>query len=168
MHADYEQIIIDSAASYGIKSNASPKFTHEYRPKSSLLVFSANNPDSLRRTIDNYREYVKAHPERLINLAYTLGARREHLAHRAYCVTNGTGDLQVSPASRATAPHNPVFVFTGQGAQWAGMGKELMAEYPSFLEDIRAMDRSLATCAHPPEWTIEGKKGYEMIILRVR
>jgi acyl transferase domain-containing protein len=35
------------------------------------------------------------------------------------------------------------------------MGKELIHDFPSFAEDIAAMDKVLASLPHPPEWTIE-------------
>ncbi|KAH0559952.1 hypothetical protein GP486_003527 [Trichoglossum hirsutum] len=35
------------------------------------------------------------------------------------------------------------------------MGKELMEEFPAFVEDIRAMDRTLAELPCPPSWSIE-------------
>jgi acyl transferase domain-containing protein len=93
----------------------------------------------------------------LIDLAYTLSVRREHLPHRAFCVTHGGLPLEVSAPSKAssTTPEI-VFVCTGQGAQWAQMGAKLMEEFPAFEEDIRAMDRALAKLPYPPSWTIEG------------
>jgi hypothetical protein len=37
------------------------------------------------------------------------------------------------------------------------MGRDLMLEFPSFLENIRSMDRVLKTLEHAPSWSIEGK-----------
>lgn len=36
------------------------------------------------------------------------------------------------------------------------MGRELMVDYPSFLEDIRYMDKVLKSLYHAPSWSIEG------------
>ncbi|KAJ8116655.1 hypothetical protein ONZ43_g4395 [Nemania bipapillata] len=47
------------------------------------------------------------------------------------------------------------FVFTGQGAQWARMGAELMTYYPSFLRTIRMLDMALGELQDGPEWTLE-------------
>jgi len=45
------------------------------------------------------------------------------------------------------------------------MGKELMLEYPSFLEDIRLMDRVLQELEHAPSWSIEGIE--RMLLIKV-
>jgi hypothetical protein len=37
------------------------------------------------------------------------------------------------------------------------MGRDLMLEFPSFLDNIRSMDRVLKTLEHAPSWSIEGK-----------
>lgn len=48
-------------------------------------------------------------------------------------------------------------IFSGQGAQWPEMGRELILQAPNFREDIREMDNTLQTLTHRPEWTIEGE-----------
>jgi acyl transferase domain-containing protein len=53
------------------------------------------------------------------------------------------------------------FVFTGQGAQWPGMGKGLMEEFTSFAEDMHELDVVLAKLPHPPVWTITGELSWE-------
>ncbi|KAI9820043.1 MAG: Type I Iterative PKS [Pycnora praestabilis] len=145
-------VILDSAASFGIDSTPQGRNTAS---RFEILLFSGNHQDSLRRSIDNLSDYVKNNPSALSDLAYTLSVRREHLPHRAYSVTNGVQPLIISPFCKAGPVPQISFVFTGQGAQWAGMGKELMNEYPSFYEDIRTMDRHLARLPHPPSWKIE-------------
>jgi acyl transferase domain-containing protein len=61
----------------------------------------------------------------------------------------------VSSFSKSKASSEIVFVFTGQGSQWAQMGKELMEEYSAFSDDIKAMDDVLAELPGPPGWTIQ-------------
>ena len=59
-----------------------------------------------------------------------------------------------------------VFAFTGQGAQWAGMGTELMSHFDAFQRDIRTLDQILQEIESPPSWSIEGTNPYH-ITLRV-
>jgi len=129
-------------------------------PKTHLLVFSANHPDSLDKMVENYRHHVKTKSPNVRDLAYTLGARREHLPHRTFCITDGLRELEVFPSVKSGDPPQVVFVFTGQGAQWPQMGRQLIADFLSFREDIREMDRILAGLPHPPPWAIEGIANY--------
>ena len=59
-----------------------------------------------------------------------------------------------SPSVKVKASPNITFVFTGQGAQWGGMGKELIEDFPSFDDDIRLMSRILQNLPNPPFWDL--------------
>ncbi|MFF2849105.1 SDR family NAD(P)-dependent oxidoreductase [Streptomyces sp. NPDC058001] len=53
----------------------------------------------------------------------------------------------ISGAADVTAPRRPVWVFSGQGSQWAGMGRELLAQHGPFakaLTDVDALIRDEA------------------------
>jgi len=119
-----------------------------------LLVFSASHEASLDRSVAQYEDYLahNASPANIANLAYTLGARREHMAHRAYYVTGHDGK-PVLPVSRPVKVGKTVpelsFVFTGQGAQWPRMGAQLLADFPVVQESFAKMEHALATLADP-------------------
>lgn len=151
--------LIDSAASFGYGAMpAAGRNDHsdvsEGATKPSLLVFSANHTDSLTRIVNQYSQYLEKKPGSLSNLAYTLGARREHLPFRTFRVTDSTSILDGSPAVKPTEIPEVSFIFTGQGAQWFGMAKELITSYPSFMKDIIAMDEVLKGLPQPPSWSI--------------
>lgn len=78
------------------------------------------------------------------------------MKHRAFSVLEAGAPLVISPFSKPKAIPKINFIFTGQGAQWAGMGRALMKDFIAFHEDIRAMDNVLAQSPDPPNWTIEG------------
>lgn len=104
----------------------------------------------------NYQEYAAQHPDRLTDLAYTLAHRREHLPVRGFCITRGNYEDAVIPPPIAGPPQRKIaFVFTGQGAQWPQMGKELLEAYPEVLRDIKEMDKLLQQQDNPPEWRLE-------------
>ncbi len=46
-------------------------------------------------------------------------------------------------------------IFSGQGAQWAQIGHELLNDNPGFLQTIKAMDQVLKSLQFPPDWSIE-------------
>ncbi len=145
---------MDSAASFGLGSSANvKKCSAQDRPH--LLVFSASYPNSLTSSLKEYQQIVAKDPHLLNDLAHTLGARREHLPHRAYCVTDGKAPFETSTLTKSKSIPKVVFVFTGQGAQWAGMAKQLLKDFAEFRNDIRAMDNVLAELPVPPSWTIE-------------
>ncbi|KAL9069652.1 MAG: hypothetical protein Q9157_006092 [Trypethelium eluteriae] len=114
-----------------------------------ILCFSAFDETSGKRQAKNIREYVEAkrssnvHDDVLLRgLAYTLGERRSVLPWKAAISVStldqlvdllGSGDLKFSQSTKAPTV---AFCFTGQGAQWYGMGRELMQFYPAFRKSI--------------------------------
>lgn len=124
----------------------------------NLQVLSAANSDSLSRAVVEYQGYMQAYPARLADISYTLCNRREHLSHRAYCVSDQTKPETVpdfSAISKQTKTPTINMVFTGQGAQWVGMAKELIEDYPSFEEDIDRLNNQLQRLSEAPAWDLK-------------
>lgn len=95
----------------------------------------------------------------IYNLSYTLAAKRSHLNWRAAIVANSVESLQDALAekpqvTRVVAEPGLAYVFTGQGAQWARMGVELM-HYPVFRKSIESADAYLKTLGC--SWSLIGK-----------
>jgi acyl transferase domain-containing protein len=147
---------LDSAASFGLSAPKGIPRCISYQPRKHLLLFSANHAEALAKIAENYENYLEKHPDDLESMAYTLAERREHLKLRSFCVTDGFAPFEVAAHARVQAASQVAFVFTGQGAQWAHMGRELMRDFPSFMDSIRSMDEVLQSVEHAPSWTIEG------------
>jgi acyl transferase domain-containing protein len=60
-------------------------------------------------------------------------------------------------AVRAVRQPKLSFIFTGQGAQWAGMGQELMQAYPIFASNMRQADKYLRSIG--ASWSLLGTSG---------
>jgi acyl transferase domain-containing protein len=161
-------VILDSVDEFGLNGQAganghatanghtvSNGQSHNVPLNKHLLLFSANNSSSLQRSLTEYQHYIQTHPSRLPDLAYTLTSRRSHFPHRAFCVSDGSESLEFSPLTKPKKTPKLTFVFTGQGAQWAQMAKELIEDYPSFHADIEAMDDALSRLPEPARWSIK-------------
>ncbi|KAI0886565.1 KR domain-containing protein [Annulohypoxylon maeteangense] len=130
------------------------------RKRSFLLPFSAHDKATLRRNIDAHGKVAAKY--NLLDLSYTLSNRRSSLPSKAYAVAsyNSLNSVFNSVSENFTfadkkSIRSVGFVFTGQGAQWARMGAELMVYCPHFLHSIRALDLVLEELNDGPEWSIE-------------
>ncbi|KAI0193448.1 fatty acid synthase S-acetyltransferase [Astrocystis sublimbata] len=136
--------IIDSAASFNISSLANVP-----AKSPQLLLFSARTANSLERMVAGYEEWVGKYPERVCDLAYTLAHRREQMPHRTSAVVNKGIMGKASVSVKASAKPNIIMVFTGQGAHWPLMGRELLQSNDVFRASIRSLDEHLKAVATP-------------------
>jgi acyl transferase domain-containing protein len=112
----------------------------------------------LEKQIHSHQAFVQQNPDLVSNVAYTRAMGRDRLQHRAYAVAENGQFTVISPAAKSASSPLVNVVFSGQGAQWPGMGKELIETDPAFRECIGTMDTVLQALKHPPSWTIMGKK----------
>lgn len=153
------QAVLSSAASYGLERKSHHQDLVDPASIPRLLLFSAKHSKTLKRMLENHQSYHLSHPASLSDMSYSLATKREALSHRAFVVTDGIDDWVPTYSSRP-APRTPsmlVFVFSGQGAQWAQMGKELIQNVPAFRDSLEAMDRSLHSFLDGPTWHLIGK-----------
>ncbi|MFI6096913.1 type I polyketide synthase [Lentzea sp. NPDC051213] len=100
-------------------------------------VLSARGEDALRAQAANLADHVTAHPElRPEDIALALGTARAALDHRAAVVGADREELLQGlrhlTGSTKVAEGRTAFLFTGQGAQRLGMGRELHEAHPVF------------------------------------
>ncbi|KAF5553596.1 polyketide synthase [Fusarium napiforme] len=121
----------------------------------SLLLLSANTEASLKRQISNHQAWIARNPECITDLEYTLAMHRKHLPHRAFIISQHQNSVEISGPSKAPSRPLPlVFIFSGQGAQWPTMAKELMQSDDAFRHDLESMNSVLQKLDFPPTWSI--------------
>ncbi|MGW7720875.1 type I polyketide synthase, partial [Streptomyces chartreusis] len=98
------------------------------------LVVSARSEQALDAQIEMLRAV-----EPSVDVAYTLAGGRARFAHRAVLLASAEGITEAARGVVAEGP--PAFVFSGQGAQRLGMGRELYGRFPVFAESL---DEALA------------------------
>lgn len=127
-------------------------------PAGSLVyVLSATSSEALRRTSARLADWVTARADQLVasDLAYTLARRRGHRPVRAAAVAADLAELterlrEVAdsgieyPAAVGQDDRGPVWVFSGQGSQWAAMGAALLKTEPVFAATVAEAEPFIA------------------------
>lgn len=122
-----------------------------------LFALSSTSADALRETAGRMADWAAEQGDalKLADLAYTLLCRRAHrpvrtavLAHSGKELINGLRAVSDGDAPYLAAPgrdeHGPVWVFSGQGSQWAGMGAALLAAEPAFAAKVAEIEPLIA------------------------
>ena len=107
-----------------------------------LLLLSARSAAALGAAAAQLGEQLANQPDaNLADVAWTLATGRKAFAQRTHIVASDNQDAAARLRAAAPAPtvrtaSNPapgiVFMFPGQGSQYAGMGRELYASEPAF------------------------------------
>ncbi|MFD9984924.1 type I polyketide synthase [Streptomyces massasporeus] len=124
-----------------------------------LLVLSARTPGSLRRLAERYAAYLAprgaGRRHRLGDICSAAATGRDPHPHRLWVVGDDHDSLSQRLSALAGGETLPdggtadaglsgdkdvVFVFSGQGAQWAGMGRGLYRTSPAFRRALDACD----------------------------
>ncbi|OIJ88637.1 hypothetical protein BIV25_36330 [Streptomyces sp. MUSC 14] len=122
-------------------------------------VLSGRGEAALRDQAARLRAHVRARPELgVASVGRALAVTRTTFEHRAVVVADGRdgflAELEARSAGRPSAavvtgrhegpPVRPVFVFPGQGSQWAGMAAELIETSAVFADRIGACADALS------------------------
>ncbi|OGM49764.1 polyketide synthase-nonribosomal peptide synthetase hybrid [Aspergillus bombycis] len=137
------------------------------------FVFSAHTQDSLHSHIEQIARYVRKNEALgLGDLAWSL-AKRTVLPFKASMTALDRGEFlcKIDTLSQeykddkrgeqshlqwrhSPEPEKIMAIFTGQGAQWAGMGRQLLCASPIFRQSIEQCERALARLPDGPCWSL--------------
>jgi amino acid adenylation domain-containing protein len=116
--------------------------------KLRLLLISARTPSALNKMTENLVQYLQENPAvDLADVAYTLQVGRKHFPYRRMMVSadlhpGQDAGLLAQAAQRASIAqakeeNRPIiFMFCGQGSQYAGMGIDLYRTEPVFRQEV--------------------------------
>ena len=119
-----------------------------------FLPLSARNPKAVAALAGEYAQLLRNAAD-LTDVLYSASCKRAHLSHRA--IVKGGDRAQLISALEALSRNEehedvvqgvepyqgyrkPVFVLTGMGPQWWGMGQELYRDEPIYRAAVEAAD----------------------------
>lgn len=131
-----------------------------------LYIVTGNDDLSAKMNMKKIAVYLQQRTEALFgtllaDIAYTLGERRT--LHSWKFVTHAESisglvkklnDPLAEPVRTTRVPRLG-FVFSGQGAQWCGMGRQLLTSYPVFQRSMQGSEKILANLG--AEWSLIGR-----------
>lgn len=139
-----------------IIQGAAPAVRRAPGPRAPFVCLSAKTEISREAQARRLQSWLRESGARhdVADIAYTALCRRNHFEHRVAFpaetrddLAQGLADfLDKRPSPRwyagtgTLSAERPVFVFSGQGSQWVGMGRELLAARPRFRDEVAAID----------------------------
>ncbi|TVP70860.1 MAG: SDR family NAD(P)-dependent oxidoreductase [Rhodobacteraceae bacterium] len=155
--------------SFGFGGTNSHVIVKEYRrsdapirlPAPAHLILSANSEAALRSLASQYAALLRAPDADYATIAHAAGACRSPLRMRLVVAADSAGDAaakldawldaSAQPGTATGSAEKPqiptAFVYSGNGPQWWGMGRELLATNATFRARIEAVDAIFAPLA---------------------
>ncbi|MGW4128446.1 SDR family NAD(P)-dependent oxidoreductase [Amycolatopsis japonica] len=143
-HQDWSEPRRAGVSSFGISGTNAHLILEHHSQTSTVdnapgpwpVVVSARTETAFHDQVTQLARHLRAHPEiEVASVARTLLSRAQ-FAHRAVAVAEDRDELIVALENLApvVAGGKTAFVFSGQGSQRIGMGRELYESYPVFRD----------------------------------
>lgn len=127
----------------------------EYHRKMYCLPVSTQSEGALKAYVQRYADMIRSMPAKAVSdFCVASALRKPSLSHRAFFSAKTKDELlkaleDFAPGADSSTVnstplqhHKVVMVFPGQGAQWIGMGRDLLAKEPVFRQVIEACDKA--------------------------
>lgn len=147
-----------AAASHGQSAAIEDAQGNDSPPAVQLFCYSSHEKSGVMRVMNSHLEFLDARKDGcsesyLRDYAYTLNIRRSNLEWKGFAVANSLSELaskvqgmDKAAAVRSSREKQPRlgFIFCGQGAQWATMGKDLLC-FDAFRLSMEEASSYMAT-----------------------
>lgn len=134
-------IVVEEAPAMVPRANEAERPAH-------ILTISAKTEAALKIQAHQYVKYLSDYPDiNLADVCYTAGAGRSHFDKRVSIITDSVSDardqlarvkenVEINRGPSAKEAPELVFLFTGQGAQYVNMGRQLYETQATFRQAL--------------------------------
>lgn len=141
-----EQVSHEGGQGPDVRSTNGTHDLPQWQMSARLFILTAKSEKSLKKVVGGLKNWLsnrRLSDESLASLAYTLSIRRSIMPWRFTYVASIAKNLEDALSSRnpllirARSAPPVAFLFTGMGAQWSGMARELCLTKSEFSESLR-------------------------------
>jgi acyl transferase domain-containing protein/NADPH:quinone reductase-like Zn-dependent oxidoreductase/NRPS condensation-like uncharacterized protein/aryl carrier-like protein len=155
-------VLQDTDGVVAVENSLNPGIDRPY-----LIPLTSHSTKGAANLVSHLSDYIKESEGLAISdLAHSYSVRRSMHQRRWFVVGNDIDSVVTSlekalptdkwPRKNDAQPRIG-FVFTGQGAQWHAMGRELLEKSPLFRQTIERCDAVLKKLPDAPDWTCMGE-----------
>ncbi|TDL93266.1 MgcR [Okeania hirsuta] len=155
-------IILEEAPREGNSKQATGNSEDDLERAVHILTLSAKSETALSELVNSYQNYLTIHPELgVADICYTANIGRGQFHHRLAVIARNQQELieklrenqegeevtgiYSGELTNNTTGNKIAFLFTGQGSQYANMGRELYEQAPTFREAINQCEEILSS-----------------------
>ncbi|MCW2314451.1 type I polyketide synthase, partial [Rhodoferax antarcticus] len=163
----HQKKMVVGVNSFGFGGANAHVLLQEFRPQTAAslqpaslaapLFLSAKTPKALKELAGRYAETLKQRSYAQYDIAYGAAFRRDRLKKRLVLKAGAAADMAAALGAFALGqrisemvvedalvqPGGVAFIYSGNGSQWLGMGRQLMLESVRFAELISGLDEPI-------------------------
>ena len=145
-----------------------------------ILTLSAKSPEALQQLVERYGYHLAAYPNLILaDICFTANSGRTHFDHRLALIADSVAQAHEQldsvaagrfPSQSVSKPEPKIepkiaFLFTGQGAQYVNMGRQLYETQPTFRRTLEQCQTLLKPYLDQPLLEVLYPQGEQISLL---